>query len=121
MVWATILGVLGLIFWILTIFTLRGVDWVLISGVTTLSKGERQKFKEKNNMTEMNRYIGKRVFLPIALMLSIIAPLMLNANWMQSTWFGIVIFIVVIVVLVSIFSAIPKILGTTFESDTTIN
>jgi hypothetical protein len=124
MVWVVLYSVLGLFSWIITFFTLRGVDWILISGVNTLPKEDRLKFKEKHDMVGMNRYAGKRIFLPVSLWVSIFAPLffslmLFDSDWLQSTWYGtfygIVIAICSIIVLVSIFSALPKITGNNFE------
>jgi len=111
MVEVIIVSSLGLFFWILTIFTFKGVDWILINGVNMSSKEEKQKFKEKHDMITMNRYIGKQVFLPIAVLFSLIVPLILfDAEWMQSAWFGVVILFAIIAFLVLLVRAALKIL-----------
>ena len=91
MIWVVILyGAVSLFLWALTFFTLKGVDWILVSGINTLPKEDRQKYKEKHNMIEMNRYAGKRIFFPFAIFTLIVAPLVLsvtifNAEWLEAT------------------------------------
>jgi hypothetical protein len=104
----------------MTIFCLRGVDWILISGVNTLPKEDRRKFKERHDMIAMNKFIGKRVFLPATILCLGFMPFFFfeSHEWMQSAWFGAVIIAVVIAALVPVFSALPKILGSHFEKKT---
>jgi len=124
MIWLILYGVSTLLCWIFTAFTLRGVDWILISGVNMLPKEDKQKYKEKHNMVEMNRYIAKKTLLPVSIWLLIFAPFMFsqfffNAEWIETTWYGvgyiIIVIISAIIMSISIFSAMPKILGNTFE------
>ena len=124
MIWVVLYCVMCLFFWIMTFFTLKGVDWILISGVNTLPKEDRLKFKEKHDMAGMNRYAGKRIFLPVSIWVSIFAPLffslmIFDSDWLQSTWYGtaygIAIAVCTVVVLVFVFSALPKITGNHFE------
>ena len=117
MIGAVICLVLGLFCWAMTIICLN-VDWVMISGVNMLPKDERLKFKEKHDMRAMNKYIGKRMFLPSAIFCSIFTPIIFfEPAWVQSTWAGVVIFFACIVFIVYIISAVPKILGNKFEKD----
>jgi len=112
MLGAFISGVLAVFFWFLTAATLKGVDWIFISGVNSLPKEERQAFKEKHDMISMNRYLGKRILLPTAVLFSIIAPLVLSsADWMQSAWFCAVILISVLSFLMLIVRAVLRILN----------
>ncbi|MCL2198551.1 MAG: DUF3784 domain-containing protein [Defluviitaleaceae bacterium] len=116
MIWAILMGVLGVFLWVLTIAALKGVDWIFISGVSTLPKEDRQKYKEKHDMPAMNKYIGKRVFLPSAVFVTASIPIMLFPEiFEQALWLAAVIVIACIALLVSIFSALPKILGGHFE------
>jgi len=108
--------VLCLFFWIMTILCFK-TDWIFVSGVNMLPKEDKIKYKETHDMKAMNCFIAKRVFLPLAIA-STISPLIIlfeDAEWVQSTWFGILITLVIIALVVSIFSIIPKILGTKFE------
>jgi hypothetical protein len=123
-IWLILYGVLSVFLFVMTAYTLKGVDWIIIIGVNTLPKADKQKFKEKHNMVEMNKYAGKRIFLPFSIWALVFAPLILsitlfNAEWMESTWYGtgygIMIGIFSIIVLISTFSALPKILGNAFE------
>jgi len=98
---------------VMTFFCLKGVDWVLISGI--FSREERKKFKAKHDMIAMNRFIGKRVFLPGAIYTAAMFPLFFDMPWMQSEWLGAVILWATFVVMGLVFSAVPKILGTHFE------
>ena len=102
---------------IMTVFCLKGVDRVLISGAGTLPKKERQKFKEKHDMIAMNKFIGRRVFLPLTVLNLAFLPFMAfnTPGWMQSAWFGAVMIVAIIAALVPVFSALPKILGNHFE------
>ena len=96
---------------IMTVFCLKGVDWVLISGVNMLPKEERQKFKEKHDMIAMNKFIGKRVFFPTTVLCLACVPLVV---FDIPDWFDAMIVVAVIAVLVYVFSALPKILGDHF-------
>ena len=114
--------VLGLFFVIMFSFCLKGVDWILISGPNMLPKEDRQKYKDKHDMVALNRFIGKRVFLPSAVScfaFSAIVSLVTfsDAEWVQSTWFAVIIVIVVIAFFVLVGSALPKIFGNHFEVD----
>jgi len=105
----------ALLSWIMTAVCMK-VDWIFVSGVNLLPKADRQKYKEKHDMRAMNRFIGKRIFMPLAVLFTIIAPISyVDAEWMQSAWFGVLLVIVVIATLVMIFTALPKILGNKFE------
>jgi len=124
MIWVVLYSIFGLLSWIMTVFTLKGVDWILISGVNTLPKEDRLKFKEKHDMVGMNRFAGKRIFLPLSIWMSIFAPLFFSlmffdSYWLQYTWYGtgygIMIAICSVAMLVSVFSALPKIMGNNFE------
>ena len=103
-------------FWFMTIVTLKGVDWILLSGVNILPKEERRKYKEKHDMIAMNRFIGKRIFLPVSVAGTVfMPPLILGAEFVHSAWFVIPLVIAVVAMLLLIFSALPKILGSAFE------
>jgi len=87
-----------------------------------LPKEERQKYKDKHDMVALNRFIGKRVFLPSAtscLAISAIVCLdaFTDAEWVKSTWFAVFTIIVVIAFFVFVGSALPKIFGNHFEVD----
>jgi hypothetical protein len=115
MVGTIILVIFALFFWIMTIICMN-VDWVMINGVNILPKEERQKFKEKHDMRAMNKFIGNRVFLPLAVLLSALTPLIaFEPVWAQSNWVGIVILVAIVAVVIYIVSAVPKILGNKFE------
>ena len=43
-----------------------------------------------------------------------------DAEWVKSTWFGILLTLAILALTVSIFSIIPKILGTKFEKTNNI-
>ena len=113
---AIILSIVSLFLWILTAFTLKGVDWILISGVNTLPKEEKRKFKEKYDVVAMNKYAGKNIFLPTAVLCTLIVLLIfLGAEWKQSApvLFAVimtVISVALIVYLVYLFRATFKIL-----------
>jgi len=113
MIAIVILSVVSLFFWILTAFTLKGVDWILINGVNVLPKEDKQKFKEKYDIIAMNKHIGKRVFLPLAILCALIVPLIFfDAEWMQSqpVLFGIIIVVLSIAFLVYLVRATLKVL-----------
>ena len=115
MIGIIICALLGSFFLIMTAICLN-VDWNMISGVNMLPKEERQKFKEKHDMRAMNRYIGKRIFFPLAVLCSILAPiLLLEFELMQSTVVGIVFFVAVVAFIVYIVSTASKVLGNKFE------
>jgi len=107
------LSVFSLFFWILTVLTLKGVDWILINGVNILPKEDKKKFKEQYDVIAMNKYVGKNIFLPTAILFSLIVPLvLLDTEWMQSkpVLFGIIIIIVSIAYIVYLVRATLKIL-----------
>ena len=117
MIGIIILLPIAMFFGAMTAFCLKGVDWILISGVNMLPKEDKQKFKEKHDMIAMNRLIGKRIFLPLTILcLACVLVLIFGIpEWMQSAWFGAVIVVAIIAALVLVFSALPKILGNHFE------
>jgi len=110
--------VLSIFFWIMTILCFK-TDWIFVSGVNMMPKADRVTYKEKHDMKAMNHYIGKRVFLPLAIACTI-SPILIifeDAAWVKSTWFGILLTLVILALTVSIFSIVPKILGTKFEKN----
>jgi len=107
-------------FWVMTAATLRGVDWILISGPNLMPKEDRLKFKEKHDMVGMNRYIGRRVLLPITIWSVVSAPsifmrAVLALEAPEPTVYIALITICTLFVMVSVFSALPKIWGNRFE------
>lgn len=60
------------ILWVATVFFLLGYGENLIAGYNTLSKEEKLKYKEKNNVAARNKYLGKTILLPMSLLFSII-------------------------------------------------
>jgi len=91
----------------------RGVDWILINGVNVLPKEDKQKFKEKYDMISMNKFIGTRMFLPLAVLCSFIVPLIIfEFEWLQAqqVLFGILIFILSFGLLVHLVRVMLKIL-----------
>jgi len=112
--------IVGLFFGVLGVICLRGVDWILINGQNMMSKEDKQKFKAKHDMIAMNRFIGKRVLLPIAAffiagVLFAFIHLQFEPVWMQSSWIAVPILAAVVYVLYVTFSALPKVLGSHFE------
>jgi len=109
----TILGFLG-------IKCLRGIDWIFISGWILMPKEDKQKFRAQHDMLAMNRLIGKQVFLPTAAFcmltgIYIFIYTQFDPAWMQSQWVVFPISAAVVGLLVSVFSALLKVLGTQFE------
>ena len=116
MVATAVLLIISLLCWAMTVICLRGVDWILISGVNTLPKAERQKYKEKHDMVAMNKFIGKKVFLPLAIICTITAVvILLDAPWMQTPWFAAVIIVACVALLAITFWAAAKIFGGNFS------
>ncbi|MCL1996280.1 MAG: hypothetical protein FWG63_08745 [Defluviitaleaceae bacterium] len=59
--------VLAGLFWFFAIVCLKGCDWllvILISGFSLADKETKQKYREKNDIPAMNKYMGKTMFLP---------------------------------------------------------
>jgi len=113
MIAVIILSVISIFFWIMTAFTLKGVDWILINGVNLLPNEGKQEFRKKYDVFAINKYIGKNVFLPIAVICSLIVPLIYFDNeWLQSqpALFGIAITIISISFVVYLVRAAIKIL-----------
>ena len=107
--------VMAALFWIMTILCMK-VDWILVNGVNMLPKEDRLKYKEKHDMRAMNKFIAKRIFMPLAIMSTVVAPVeFLNKEWIETAWFGAFLVIIIVAPLVLVFSALPKILGKTFE------
>ena len=100
----------------MTIMCLKGVDWVMISGI--YGKDERQKFKNKYDTVAMNRYIGKMIMLPATILCAATIPLFVfdlpDYSWLEAVLL-ITIAIPVIAVIVLTCIAIPKVLGNYFE------
>ena len=107
--------ILVLFFGIMTFFCFRGVDWVMLNGM--IFKADRDKYRQKHDMIAMNRFIGKRIFLPNTILLLTLLPMLFDwpEGHIMTTIVPMLFFIVAIIVIVSTFFAIPKIFGTHFE------
>ena len=69
-------------------------------------------------MVAMNRFIGKRIFLPTTVLCLACVPLMFfEIPEHMTLGFTIVIIVAVVAVLILSFSALPKILGNHFEKN----
>ena len=99
--------------WGMTYFCLRakGSNLFTPSGYLTLPKDERAKYKAKYDVIAMNRYSGKMVYLPLALLLTAMIPLPVY----HATWYGIIVGMGGVVVLGMYFVAVPKLVGNYFE------
>jgi hypothetical protein len=105
-----------LLLWGMSFICMRGCSWILISGTNMLSKEEKQTFREKHDIVAMNRYIGKIIFLPLALYLTAIFFITeYEPAWADSTWFFSVNIISVLVVLGFCFYGVSQVLGRRFE------
>jgi len=110
------MGVISLGCWAMVFACLRGCDWILISGYTLLPKEDKEKFKQQYDIVLMNKYIGKTMFLPISVVCTIsMARMLLNFEWMISSWFNAVFIVIIVAMLVLCFCAAPKILGDRFK------
>jgi energy-converting hydrogenase Eha subunit H len=111
-----LLLVLALLLWAAAIKCIIGCDWILVSGVNTLPKEEKQKYKEQHDMVAMNRYIGKRMLLPMAVVCSLYAAVMLiDTDLFRTVWFGTVIFVTTVAAMGLCFSAVVKVMGDMFK------
>jgi hypothetical protein len=99
--------------WSMTFFTIKGVDWIIVSGPNMLPKEERQAYKEKHDMIAMNRFIGKRILLPLSVWGSVLIPSIFLSP--EFTAYYIFIGAVAGIAMVLIFSAVPKLFGNHFE------
>jgi ABC-type Na+ efflux pump permease subunit len=109
---AIILLIAAFLLWAGCIRCLTGTEVILISGVGTLPRAERQKYRERHDMKAMNKDIGKRVLLPLSVALSLAAPLVyLNAPWMRSAWFGAAVAAVSLAVMGYVAYGAVKVLG----------
>ncbi|MCL2202365.1 MAG: DUF3784 domain-containing protein [Defluviitaleaceae bacterium] len=99
--------------WYMTYMCLRkkGCTWFMVSGYLTLPKEERAKYKAKFDVVAMNRFAGYRAYLPLSIILTLMIPLPL----FQATWYGAILGMGAVIVLVLCFSAMPKLVGNHFE------
>ena len=104
----------SILFWTLTAVCLKGCDWIFISGVNIMRKEDRIKFKQQHNMVEMNKYIGKMIFLPTAAYISFILFFLPYSLHRDSQLFVVLLLIFTFAYTIRIFTALPKILGTYF-------
>jgi len=111
-----ILLVLSLALWAAAIICMKGCNRMLISGYAMLPKEEREKLKEQYDIIAMNKYIGKTIFLPLAVVFMIIVVMIcLEAAWMQSPWFGALIAIAAFAVLARCAYSAIQIFGDRFK------
>jgi len=101
----------------MTIVCLRkkGCNWFMVSGYLALPKDEKKKYKAKYDVVALNRYIAKMIYLPFSFWLMIMLPMAFNAPFAEDTWYGALIAISGMGVLITCFVAVPNILGTRFE------
>ncbi|MCL1996277.1 MAG: hypothetical protein FWG63_08730 [Defluviitaleaceae bacterium] len=67
----TMLGLATAAFsWFFAIACLKGCNWVLVTGYSIADKETKQKYREKNDVPAMNKYIGKTIFLPLAIVMT---------------------------------------------------
>jgi len=120
MAWIILFASIALILWALTIIALSGVNWIFISGPNTLPKKDRQAFKAMHDMPALNRFIGLRMFLPLAVMVTVFAPpFIFDWAWTGATWFGIIVTTAAFFVVGSVFGALITIIGGKFEKNLT--
>ena len=93
----------------------KGCNWFMVSGYLTLSKEERAKYKAKYDVIALNRYSGKMIYLPMAVWITLLVIQSLGFAWANTGWFNVVIVVGALIMFVSTFAALPKILGTRFE------
>jgi len=94
------------------------VDWIFISGPNTLPSKDRQAFKAMHDMPALNRYIGWRMFLPLAVMITVFAPpFIFDVSWTGSTWFGVVVTAAAFFAVGSFFSTLITVIGGKFEKN----
>ena len=102
--------------WAMTIICLRGCGWILISGYSLLPKEDKDKFRQKYDVISMNKYLGKTVFMPLAIICSIISlQILFEPAWMDSGWYTTVLIIVVFVTVGSCLYAATQVLGDKFK------
>ena len=95
---------------------LKGCDWVFISGY--IHKDDRDKFRKEHDMPAMNRYLAKAIVIPLMMFFAVFQLLWLFVpQWIESTWFGIGAGLAAIILMVRIFSTLPRIFGDSFKRD----
>ena len=62
--------------WFFAIACLRGCNWVLATGYSTANKETKQKYREKKDVPAMNKYIGKTIFLPMAILMTLFSAIL---------------------------------------------
>ena len=102
--------------WAMAIICIRGCNWILISGYSLLPKKEKDKFRQKYDVISMNKYLGKTVFMPLAVICSIISfQILFEPAWMNSGWYTTVLIVAVFVAVGSCFYAVVQVLGDRFK------
>jgi len=106
-------AIFSLFSWLMTYLCLRekGLNVYLVSGYMTMNKADRVKEKAKYDVIAMNRYSGRMIYWPLSVLLSMLVPL----PFLQTVWYGVLVGIGSIIVVVMCFMALPKLLGTKFE------
>jgi threonine/homoserine/homoserine lactone efflux protein len=116
--WLDILiAVCAVMLWVFTYFFIKGVDWIMISGVSTLPKEEKERYRKKHDVTAMNRYTGKMMLLPMAIIFTVgmvFRYVPLEAGWMDSWWFSTIIIVALLGFLGWCFYVISQVLGNRF-------
>jgi hypothetical protein len=106
---------------IMTVFCLKGCNWVLLSGYN-LSKDDRKRFREQYDVITMNKYIGKMIFLPLALggiitcvllFISFVFPN--DIAFFHSGWFATIIVFSALIFIALSFYALIQVLGNRFK------
>lgn|GEM_PF-1116541 len=114
----TIVNILALVIangltWFITYMCLRkkGCNWFMLSGYLTMPKEERLKYKAKFDVIAMNRYAGKMIHLPLAILMVLLIPL----PFYQGAWYGAVLGIYAVMICVLSFIAVSKLFSNEFE------
>ena len=113
MIEGIIVAIVSLMFWVFGAFCLRGINRFLLNGYT---KKEAEKAKEQFDVILMNRYIGKTIIIPIAIILTFISVwLLFDFHFMSSTVVGVAFGIATLAVIILCFYSVTQILGNRFK------
>ncbi|MCL2046421.1 MAG: hypothetical protein FWG88_08565 [Oscillospiraceae bacterium] len=112
--WAGVLcAIISMICWIFGIICFKGLNVVLLSGV---SRKDALRFKEQFDVIAMNKFMSTTMFFPLGSFLTITAILLIvETPFMRSTIFSVLYLIVAIVIVSISIYTVTQVLGNRFK------
>ena len=112
---ASIVGLLGLVLLLIVGACTKGTTWNLVAGTRRIPENMKWRYQIRHFRIIMNRLIGMKVLLPLALLCIFLSlQILLETGWMSQVLLGALIFISSVSVILFVIYVVPKILNGIF-------